>query len=61
MIVILDRATTNRLERIEAEEGMPRQELVRQAAEIWSQLTADERRILGLVAIRLVVSRLKGV
>ncbi|WAJ28432.1 hypothetical protein [Antarcticirhabdus aurantiaca] len=60
MIVILDRAATDRLERIEAEEGIPKEELVRQAVEVWSRLTPEERRILGLAAMQLVAARLRG-
>lgn len=57
MVIAFPTRIRQRLEEIEALEGMPQLDLVHQAVEVWCHLTADERRILGLAAISLVVER----
>ncbi len=57
MVLTFSRDVAARLRAIEDEEGVPDVELVHQAVAVWSVLTADERRILGLAAMQLVVAR----
>ena len=59
MIVVFEPATQRRLDVIEAEEGVPQVDLVRQAVDLWSLLTLDERRAVGFAAIRTVMRRLR--
>lgn len=56
-MVLFDEATNARLAAIEKAEGMPTEEFVREAVGVWSYLRADERRILGIQAIKMVVQR----
>lgn len=53
-MVFFDKATNARLAAIEAGEGMPRDELVRQAVSVWSYLTAGERQVLGIHAMKMI-------
>lgn len=56
-MVLFDEATTRRLARIETEEGMPAAELVREAVGVWSHMTSDERRMMGMNVMKVVVRR----
>ncbi len=60
MILALPRDVRDRLARIEAVEGIPALDLVHQAVDVWSRLDADGRRMLGVVAMQLVVDQLRG-
>ena len=57
MILALAPAVRRRPDEIEAAEGIPPVELAHQALEVWSTLTADERRILTFAAMQLVVAQ----
>lgn len=60
MVVAFPPEVLRRLESIEATEGVPPTEIVHQAVDVWSQLTADERRVVGIAAMQLIVERLKS-
>ncbi|GGD38356.1 hypothetical protein [Aureimonas glaciei] len=55
-----DAATNARITRIEAEEGKPAAEFIREAVGVWSYMTADERRAMGIEVMRVVVNREMG-
>lgn len=59
MVVAFPPEVLRRLDAIEAAEGVPGLEIVHQAVDVWSQLTSDERRIVGIAAMQLIVERLK--
>lgn len=52
MMIIFEKRTMERLEKIEREEGIPTTEFVRQAVEVWSAATPDLRRSMGLSVMR---------
>lgn len=58
MILALPPRVLGRLEEIELTEGIPPVELAHEAVAVWSALTRDERRVLGIAAMQLVASRL---
>lgn len=57
MIVALPHDVRERLDRIEAEEGVPPIEIAYQAISVFSQLTGPERHALGMTAISIVMER----
>jgi hypothetical protein len=57
MLVTFDDATNRRLARVEQEEGMPAAELVREAVGVWSYMSADERRAMGMNVMKVVLRR----
>jgi len=57
MVVMFDEATNRRLAAIESTEGMPAAELVREAVGVWSYMTADERRMMGMNVMKVVLRR----
>lgn len=59
-MIMFDAATNARLARIEVEEGMPSAEFIREAVGVWSYMTADERRAMGVEIMRVVVNREMG-
>jgi hypothetical protein len=59
-MVLFDDATNRRLAEIEAEEGMPAAEFIREAVGVWSYMTADERRAMGIEIMRVVIEREMG-
>lgn len=60
MILALPADVRQRLAEIERREGIPRVEIAHQAIAVWSQLEGDERKRVGLCAMRVVFARLKG-
>lgn len=59
-MVLFDDATNRRLAAIEAEEGMPASEFVREAVGVWSYMSADERRAMGMNVMKIVLVREMG-
>lgn len=57
MILALPHDVRERLDRIEAEEGVPPVELAHQAIAVWSQLTGPERHRAGFVLMQIVMER----
>ncbi len=57
MILALPHDVRERLDRIEAEEGVPALEVCHQAVSVFSQLTGSERHSLGMTAIGIVMER----
>lgn len=61
MVIALSAAVLARLSAVEADAGIPVIDQVHQAVEVWSHLTGDERRMLGVMAMKLVIARHAGV
>ena len=57
MILALPNDVRERLDRIEAEEGVPALEVAHTAISVFSQLTGPERHALGMTAIGIVMER----
>lgn len=57
MMIFFDEPTNARLAGIEEIEGMPRDELIRQAVSVWSYLTTGERQVLGIHAMKMIIHR----
>lgn len=60
MLIVFPRDVQARLDAIEAMEGMPAEEVVYQAVDVWSRLDRDGRAILGVAAMQLVVERIRS-
>ena len=59
MILSLSPEVRARLERIEREEGVPQAEFCHQAIDIWSTLDEDDRRMVGLGIMRLLLQKIR--
>ena len=60
MRVVFPPDVLERLAEIEDREGIPREDLVREAVAIWSFMPREERFRVGLEAIRNALRRLRG-
>lgn len=60
MIVTFPPDVLQRLAEIEEKEGIPREDLVREAVAVWSLMPREERFAVGLEAIRNALRRLRG-
>ncbi|MEX6506808.1 hypothetical protein [Jiella sp. M17.18] len=59
MIIIFDRHVQKRLDEIEAAEGIPPVDFVRQAVEAWSLVGADDRRAIAISIMHIALSTVR--
>lgn len=59
MMISFEKRIQDRLDQIEAREGIPPVEFVHQAVEVWSLADADMRRALGLAVMRWVIQEVR--
>ena len=59
MILSLSPEVRARLDRIEREEGIPAVEFTHQSVEIWSTLDEDDRRMVGLEIMRILLQKIR--
>ena len=60
MIVVFPKDVLERLQEIEEREGIPREDLVREAVAVWTFMPREDRFRVGLETIRNALRRLRG-